>query len=49
MGVVRAGNRYGMDVDLPISVLSLHVGNDGHVLVARVWATLVWKDGEPLP
>lgn len=47
MVVVRAGNGYGLDVDLPLSVLSLHAGNDGHALVARLWATV---DGNgPLP
>ena len=49
MGMVRTRDWYGVDVDFSISVLPLHHGHDGNVLVARFWAILVWKDGRPLP
>lgn len=47
MVVVYSRNGYGLDVDFSISVLSLHAGHDGHVLVARLWATVDWNG--PLP
>ena len=47
MVVVRSWDGYGLAVDLSISVLALHAGHDGHVLVARLWATV---DGNgPIP
>ena len=47
MGMVRTRDGYGVDVDLPISVFSNDHGDDGHVLVARLSATLDWNG--PLP
>lgn len=44
VGMVRTGDRYGLDVDLPISFFPLH---DGHVLVARLSATLGWSGPFP--
>ncbi len=47
--MVRTWDGDGLDVDLPISVFSLHDRHDRHVLVARFWAALVWDDGWSLP
>jgi len=47
VGMVRTWDRYGVDVDFPISFFSLHDGHDGDVLVARLSATLGWNG--PLP
>ena len=47
MGMVRAWHGYGVDVDLPICVFSNDDGDDGHVLVARLQATLDWNGSLP--
>ena len=47
MGMVRTWNRYRVDVDFSISVFSLHDEHDGHVLVARLSATLDWNGSLP--
>ena len=46
MGMVRTWDRYGVYVDLSISVFSDDDGDDGHVLVARLSATLD-RNGPP--
>ena len=45
--MVRTWGGDGVDVDLPISVFSDNDGDDGHVLVAWLSATLDWNG--PLP
>lgn len=47
VGMVRTGDWYGVDVDLPICVFSNDDGDDGHVLVARLQATLDWNGSLP--
>ena len=47
VGMVRTGDWYGVDVDLPICVFFNDDGDDGHVLVARLLATLDWNGSLP--